>query len=270
MPFLELIRPLNVAIVFVSVLVGGWVGLPISFPFRLLVAALSAAFAAAFGNAINDCFDIEADRVNHPARPLPSGRISKKTALVFAGVLGASSLVISSVLGWPVLALVLAADLLLFFYAFKLKNTFFSNSVVALLCGLAFVIGGMVNVNIRAVFPAAFAFFFHYAREIVKDVLDRAGDQTSKSHSLALTIGPEHALKLAANGLVILALLLPLPVLLQQFRLRYLVAVAIFLLPLLVFIFVKLWSKPDLKTLQVVSTLLKVGMVIGLGALCLV
>lgn len=270
MPFVEIIRPVNVGIVFVSVLVGGWVGHPIVFSLPLILAALAAAFSAAFGNVINDYYDIEADRISHPHRPLPSGRVTKNLALAFAILLGISSLVIAFCVSLAIGGVVALALAMLFLYPFKVKNTFLSNSLVALLCSLAFLAGGVVTRNSLAVFPGAFAFFFHYAREIVKDVLDLQGDRTSKRRSLALTVGPDRALKFAANGLVILVLLLPLPVLLGRFHVRYLIAAAVTVVPVVLFILFKLLSHPDMKTLNLVSRLLKIGMAAGLGALCLV
>jgi 4-hydroxybenzoate polyprenyltransferase len=165
---------------------------------------------------------------------------------------------------------VTSALVLLFLYPYKLKNTFFSNAVVALLCSLAFLTGGLVTGNGLAVFPAAFAFCFHYSREIVKDVLDVSGDRTSKRRSLALTIGPDRALRGAAGGLVLLVLLRRVPVVFGRFHARYLIAAGATVVPVVVFILLKMLSHPDTRTLHRASWLLKVGMAAGLGALCLV
>ena len=34
-----------------------------------------------FSQSVNDCFDLELDRVNEPSRPIPSGRLSEKEGL---------------------------------------------------------------------------------------------------------------------------------------------------------------------------------------------
>src|SRR2546425_5770936 len=49
----------------------------------VLAAAAAAAFTAG-GNALNDIFDRETDRVNHPDRPLASGRLTLSAAPIFA------------------------------------------------------------------------------------------------------------------------------------------------------------------------------------------
>src|SRR2546422_6532026 len=59
----------------------------------VLAAAAAAAFTAG-GNALNDIFDIETDRINHPDRPLASGQLTLGTARAFA----ASAFAIAAVL----------------------------------------------------------------------------------------------------------------------------------------------------------------------------
>ncbi|QDV33788.1 UbiA family prenyltransferase [Tautonia plasticadhaerens] len=68
--------------------VGGW--LP-------LVLASMAIYAS--GIALNDVFDLELDRVERPGRPLPSGRVSRRFAVVLAVVLLAFGLASASVVG---------------------------------------------------------------------------------------------------------------------------------------------------------------------------
>ncbi len=48
--------------------------------YKILLAALSAALTAGAGNIINDIYDIEADKINHPERPLAKGIIATKNA----------------------------------------------------------------------------------------------------------------------------------------------------------------------------------------------
>ena len=76
---LQITRPQNCVITFASVLMGGWLGVH-ALPAPLWIAALSAAAVMAGGNALNDLWDLESDRVNHPHRPLPSGRLTPRAA----------------------------------------------------------------------------------------------------------------------------------------------------------------------------------------------
>ena len=52
-----------------------------------LLALSVYAFMASW-NALNDYLDLEIDKVNRPDRPLPSGRISKRTAAIAIAATG--------------------------------------------------------------------------------------------------------------------------------------------------------------------------------------
>ncbi len=50
----------------------------------LLLLAIFLMFGplgTGFSQSVNDCFDLELDRVNEPTRPIPSGRLSEKEGL---------------------------------------------------------------------------------------------------------------------------------------------------------------------------------------------
>ena len=51
---------------------------------RLWLVSIAAFVMLAAGNAINDYCDYHIDQINRPRRPLPSGRIRRIDALIFA------------------------------------------------------------------------------------------------------------------------------------------------------------------------------------------
>ena len=84
---LAIVRPRNLVIAAAGVAVGGVLALGrLAFPAALLWAMGSAIGLGAAGNAANDLFDVEADRVNRPLRPLVTGALSRSAAVVVAGV----------------------------------------------------------------------------------------------------------------------------------------------------------------------------------------
>lgn len=107
----------------------------------LLMAVVILVTAA--GNVINDYFDAEIDAVNRPKRPIPSGAIGKKPALVYAGILFFLGLLVSWFTTPLCFGIALFNALLLVAYAYRLKSTpFFGNVAVSYLAASIFLFGG--------------------------------------------------------------------------------------------------------------------------------
>ncbi len=112
----------------IAALVGtliAFLALPDSMPVQLKYEP-ALVFSVVFlvtgaGNAINDYFDYEIDRINRPRRPIPSGRVNRKTALYFSILLFGTGIVLSYWLGPVCLLLAGFNSLLLFLYASTLK-----------------------------------------------------------------------------------------------------------------------------------------------------
>lgn len=73
-PFLKLVRIHNV----IGAGLGAFTGYVASSmwkidPTELILAVLVVALVDAGGNAINDVYDVEIDRINKPDRPIPRG-----------------------------------------------------------------------------------------------------------------------------------------------------------------------------------------------------
>lgn len=159
-------------------------------------------------NALNDYLDCRVDKINHPERPLPSGKISLHTAVIYSSVLFAVSLILGVTVafraGFLSFVVVAAALVLELTYDFTVKKRMkaFGNLFIGLLAVLAFIYGGVIVGNISPVlFMAAAAFLSITAREVVKDVEDIKGDQNQKS--LPKIIGIKNA-----NAIAIVLLLL--------------------------------------------------------------
>src|SRR3989440_5309142 len=136
---LRLVRAHNLVVAAVGVLAGGWIALGALATPKLLVFAAAAAVAfGAAGNAVNDIWDTDADRVNRRPgeRPLAGGRLSRGTAdlCVVGGTLlgiGAAALVSGAALlvGLGALAVLLAYSPIL------KRRGFAGNLAVALVAG---------------------------------------------------------------------------------------------------------------------------------------
>lgn len=70
-------------------------------------AAVAMALLQTSIGCVNDLCDVEFDRLAHPGKPLPSGRVGRRTAIGYAIAAGVSGLVLSAVLG-PLVAAIAA------------------------------------------------------------------------------------------------------------------------------------------------------------------
>ena len=84
---LSLIRLKNLIIGSATVLTGSYVtmdsGWNNDLVFNVILQMISVASFMAAGNILNDIMDIEIDKISHPLRSLPSGKISIKQAWIF-------------------------------------------------------------------------------------------------------------------------------------------------------------------------------------------
>jgi geranylgeranylglycerol-phosphate geranylgeranyltransferase len=235
---LELTRPGNAVasgvLTFVGAFVAGIAGpaaglvIPTSPAFRAAAAVLATVLAVGAGNAINDYFDRDIDRINAPDRPIPRGAVSPRGALAFSVVLFAVAVGLALVL--PPLAVGIAVFNLLALVAYTelfkgLPGV--GNLVVAYLGGSTFLFGGAAvggDLSTAAVL-FALAALSTFAREVIKDVEDVAGDREEGLNTLPIAVGERRALVVAAVALGLAVLASPLPYVTGTFGAAYLVLV---------------------------------------------
>ena len=157
-----------------------------------------------FSQSVNDCFDLELDRVNEPSRPIPSGRLSEKEgllnsiiALLLAIGLGVFLWIhIGGIRGLVILVSILVALFVAYIYSappLKLKqNIFASAPAVGFSYGLApFLSGNALFADIRpeALWLASLNFFMAVALIILNDFKSAEGDKEGGLKSLTVMIG---------------------------------------------------------------------------------
>lgn len=187
---LSLIRWHNALIAGAGVLLGAWWAGAEPLSRAPLLAAAAAVCLAAFANAINDWSDIEIDRLAHPRRPLPSGRLDPRDALVVAGAAAVAGVLLAT-LARPVLGVVsLVVLALMHQYGLRLKPGGLGNIVVAVLASLPFLYGAWsVGRPGAASLLLGFAIPLHFAREVAKDLEDAAAD-APRRRTLPVVLGP--------------------------------------------------------------------------------
>ncbi len=229
----ELTRPGNAVAAGVLAFTGAYVavGFPDSVGQFVAVAAAVAATALATGagNAVNDYFDREIDRINRPDRPIPRGAVSPRGALAFSVALLLGAVVAAALLPLPAIVIAVVNLLALVAYTEFFKGLpGVGNAVVAYLTGSAFLFGGAAVGRTFA--PAVLTLFGLAAlatltREIVKDVEDVAGDREEGLRTLPIAVGERRALAAAAAVMVVAVCASVLPYARGTFGLAYLALV---------------------------------------------
>lgn len=184
------------------------------------------------GNAINDYFDIDIDRINKPERPIPSGKISLKAALYFSLLLFAIGTILAASINLICGAIAFVNSMILIYYASTLKRTaLLGNVAVGYLTGSTFLFGGAVFFENGGINGVSVLFLLAtlatIAREIVKDIEDIEGDREDGARTLPIIIGAKKAAYLASFIGLVAVLASPLPYLQSLMSMRYIFIVAI-------------------------------------------
>lgn len=193
----------------------------------LAVASFVVLSFIAGGNSLNDYIDRDVDRVAHPKRPIPSGRMAPETALMVAAAAFAVSILVSSLLSLEAAAVVILAIFLMMAYEFRFKRTgMIGNLIIAVLTGMLFILGGVVVDGVmNTIAIAGMAGLVTVGREITKDIEDMAGDFDRET--LPKRIGVKNAGIVAATCYLAGVALSMQPVLMGIFNEMYLAVVLV-------------------------------------------
>ena len=208
------------------VLLGGYLGAGLDMP-RLWIAALTVAALMAAANVINDCLDLEYDRINKPLRPLPSNQLRLDVARIWGAILIVLGLGTSMFLGADMAIVAAAMAVLSYLYSKVLKKLFLlGNIAVSVMVATTIVYGGMAVDNVGpTLVPALIILMFMFCREVLKTVEDQEGDRLMGARTIAVVWGEKRALGAFSALSVLVALVSLLPWLLNQVSALYLVIV---------------------------------------------
>ena len=183
-----------------------------NFYFALLVIA--TASIAAGGYLINDIFDVESDALNGKPN-LIGEKISKRSAVwiyyAFNIIgIGCGLAVCIKISQISLAALFLITAFVLYYYALNYKKIFLlKNIIIAILCAFLILMPVLFeffalishpsdftygNFAINSVLPmiwllCAFAFFYTFLRELIKDIEDMQGDTQTSCVTVPVKIG---------------------------------------------------------------------------------
>ncbi|MCG9126266.1 geranylgeranylglycerol-phosphate geranylgeranyltransferase [Candidatus Poribacteria bacterium] len=270
--YVELARPLNGVIAFISAWLGGIFAVQAAFTniidIRLVLVSIASLLLLSAGNAINDYCDYSTDRINKPNRPIPSGRISRNQALIFSMILMSIGILIGLYINIYAFYIAIIVTLLLLLYAKWFKRTpFLGNIIVSCLTAITFISGGVAIGTINGtIIPAIFAFLFTTAREIVKDIEDIEGDHKTQVRTLA-TIDTRLAVYTALGFMGFVIIFSPIPYILGYYSWHYLLLIIFSVDIILLYLGLRLWKDSSKNNCALIQRCMKWDIFFGLGAI---
>jgi geranylgeranylglycerol-phosphate geranylgeranyltransferase len=212
--FLRLTRPLNCLIMGFAVIVGASLVSTLNFTLNLLLGFVTSFSLTAASMTINDYYDRQIDAINEPNRPIPSGAVSPKEALIFAAALTTTGLVAAFKTNLPSLVVAVTALIVSVTYITKGKGTGLpGNLLVSTTVVIPFIYGGLTvgQIETSTLLFVAIAFLSNTGREITKGIVDVEGDRSHNIKTIAVTYGERTAAAAAAVFSLLAVCLSPLP-----------------------------------------------------------
>jgi len=259
--YLEILRPFNaimgvIAVLLVAIISG-------NFTIYVPIACVIVFIFTGAGNAINDYVDYKIDAINKPNRPIPSGRISLKSAAIYSITLFVIATIMALIIGIIPGIIVILSAVLMFLYAYKLKTScLVGNLTIAFLTGFCFIFAGVVlDTFFVSIFLGFYAFLMTMAREIVKDMEDIEGDSAEGATTFPIRFGMKASSILAALFMILASLTSPVLFFIGIFNIIYLV-VLIFAIILFLACAISILKDQSHENNESVSKRIKIGMAI--------
>lgn len=265
-PYMKILRPINCAMAGLAVVIGAKIATENFLTLGVFAALIATFLICGAGNVINDYFDYEIDKINNPKRPIPSGKVSLKSAYIYAIALFGIGIVVSTFINVLAFLVALLNSALLYAYAWKLKRGGFTgNVVVSYLVASPFLFGGIavggVFVTLLLVLCAAFA---NVGREIVKDIEDYEGDK-GYAETLPIKIGFQRSAEIAVLFVLLAIVASPLPYIFGLLNVGYIIIIALADV-LFLYVMIEFLKDVSMENAKETQKLIKVGMGIALFA----
>lgn len=266
-PYIEILRPVNFIIAFLSIYFSIVISNNIlKFQLIAFLGSLAGALIGGAGMIINDYFDEEIDMINRPERPIPSGKISKKNAVIYYLSLNILALIILFFINKYAFIVGLFSELIIFLYSSHLKRTvLIGNFTVAFMTGLAFIFGGIIAGSLKNIlFLSAFAFLANFGREVLKDLEDVEGDKAKGIKTFPIVFGEKKSLVLISITWLLLIGVTLLPYALGVYNRYYMVLIILFVDVIFLWLIRSIWKNSYKDNLRFISQIVKYEMLIGL------
>lgn len=218
--FVSILRPLNCAMAAFGTFIGYSVAVQaIQFTPQIGIAMLVAFLICGGGMVINDFFDRTTDKRLHPNKPIPSGRILPKIAMIYTAILFIGGIILAAVFLPPVsIIITIGFTILLIVYSAVLtKAKYIGNFIVASGTAFTLIFGASLSGNYFIIAPLAIAALFaNLARELIKDLEDMETDKGNKI-TLPMILGKKKTESFIFLNYIIAIIMVYIPVLFLSF-----------------------------------------------------
>jgi len=232
-------------------IMGAFVGITTSggiFDYSVLWAFLSLALLVAGFNAFNGIADHMIDKINKSYRPIPSRKISRKSAFFYSIGLYTLSLLIASQLSTEFFIIMITSFIITLFYSIpkiRLKKRFILSNLsgsifYGILCPLA---GWSLNPsNPIPIHMIIFVFLLSFSLSITKDFEDILGDKAFFIETFPIRLGIKNSVLITSLSLVVSFIYLAFLLILKLIKIDF--AILLVTLPLFLYLIKKMFSTP--------------------------
>ena len=199
-PYITILRPVNLIFSALCVIITAFLTNSLFHTTKIFYAIIVVVSFAGGANILNDILDINIDNKNRPQRPIPSGKISTWSAIVYMLILYIIGIYIAFYLPWiaRLIAVIIVLPILILYTSLFKSIPLFGNMVIALALGMVFLFSEAVfTQEIRIMWtPAWLAFGLSFIRELIKDIADLEGDQLYHVYTFPVKFGIKKSLRL--------------------------------------------------------------------------
>ena len=199
--FLKIIRSNNILPTFVLCLFGGWINNPsitnLLSSQQFIVSTITTLLIMSSSMIINDIYDIEVDKINNSNRPLITGEVSVKEAILYAFFLLSFTEFLSlnylkNNLQWIIHLVILLINI---YTPILKKILFIKNIFCASLVSFSIFFTGLSVTNSELIKNSNFSialnllFFGSLSNEIILDIRDYDGDKNQNINTIPIIFG---------------------------------------------------------------------------------
>jgi geranylgeranylglycerol-phosphate geranylgeranyltransferase len=203
--FIRLLRPINCVMMGVAVFVGAVLAYPQFSDFNwlgILYGFLTGFMLTAASMTINDYYERVIDAINEPTRPIPSGIIKAREALIFFFILAMVGFIFAYLTSLRCLMVAIISWVVVVAYVtFGKRSGLPGNFLVSTCVAIPFIYGSIIvlgYIPLSVVLFTVMAFLSNTGREITKGIVDVKGDRAEGIMTLAVHYGEKNASVVAA------------------------------------------------------------------------